>query len=202
MLPGFGTTCPDVSIDKHNSTWKQACYNLYQQELSPAPPRVWPISQSSAGRQHQHPTCPSACGLGSRRVQGCSPKLLGKDVYPHHPWEHLQPLPILSRKEQLCEAVAGQWEEAKSDGMMADEPWGNGMERNQGRVMVGLRETFFTRGWWAWNVLPKAVVMAPSCQSSRSVGTVLSNTGFGWPCVESAVGLGDPCGSLPTLGIQ
>lgn len=134
MLPGFGTTCPDVSIDKHNSTWKQACYNLYQQELSPAPPRVWPISQSSAGRQHQHPTCPSACGLGSRRVQGCSPKLLGKDVYPHHPWEHLQPLPILSRKEQLCEAVAGQWEEAKSDGMMADEPWGNGMELNQGRV--------------------------------------------------------------------
>jgi len=37
----------------------------------------------------------------------------------------------------------------------------------QGRV--GIRERFFTKGWWAWNRLPRAVDAAQSCWSSRCI---------------------------------
>ena len=42
--------------------------------------------------------------------------------------------------------------------------------------------------------LPEGGGHSPECQSSRSVWTPLS----GIVCVEVCVGLGDPCGSLPT----
>ena len=38
----------------------------------------------------------------------------------------------------------------------------------------GVSKKFFTQAWWAQNRLPRAVGMAPSCQSSRSVWTTLS----------------------------
>ena len=56
---------------------------------------------------------------------------------------------------------------------------GNGMELHQGKDRLGVRKRFFTRGWWAWNRLPRAVVTVLSCQSSGSVRTVLSHIGFG-----------------------
>jgi len=28
---------------------------------------------------------------------------------------------------------------------------------------MGVREMFFTRGWWAWNQLPRMVGIAPTC---------------------------------------
>ena len=47
---------------------------------------------------------------------------------------------------------------------------------NQGRVRLGVRKKFFTRGHWAWNRLIRAVGIASGCQSSRSVWTPLSDT--------------------------
>ena len=54
-----------------------------------------------------------------------------------------------------------------------------------------------------WNRLSRAVVVAPSCQSSRSIWTVLSDIGFefGQSYAEPEVGLKDPCESLPTQNI-
>jgi len=43
----------------------------------------------------------------------------------------------------------------------------NSMGLCQGRV--GIRERFFTKGWWAWNRLPRAVDAAQSCWSSRCI---------------------------------
>jgi len=40
---------------------------------------------------------------------------------------------------------------------------GNGMELCQGRVRLGVRNRCFTREWWAWNILLRAVIMAISC---------------------------------------
>ena len=42
---------------------------------------------------------------------------------------------------------------------------------------VGVRERFCTEGQWAQSRLPGAVVMAPSCWSSRGVWAVLSDKG-------------------------
>jgi len=70
--------------------------------------------------------------------------------------------------------------------------------------MVGqrkVRKRFFTRGWWAWNRLPRAVGMAPRCWSSKSIWTVFSDVGFWWSCVDPGVGLNDPYGSLSTQDI-
>lgn len=39
------------------------------------------------------------------------------------------------------------------------------------------------------------------CQSSRSIGTLLSDTGFGWCRMEPGVGLRAPCGCLPTQDV-
>jgi len=52
-----------------------------------------------------------------------------------------------------------------------------------------------------WNRLPRAVIMAPGCQSSRSIWAMHSEIGFDfeWFCVEPGVGLSDSYGSL--LGI-
>jgi len=38
-----------------------------------------------------------------------------------------------------------------------------------GERQLGVRDRFCTRGWWAWNRLPRAVGTALSCWSSRSV---------------------------------
>jgi len=50
---------------------------------------------------------------------------------------------------------------------------------------VGVRKRLFTRGQWAWNRLPRAVVTAPGCQSSRRIWTTHSGIGF-----EFSVALG------------
>ena len=42
---------------------------------------------------------------------------------------------------------------------------------------LGDRKRFFTRGQWAQHWLPMAGVMAPSCQSSRSIWTAFSDMG-------------------------
>ena len=47
-----------------------------------------------------------------------------------------------------------------------------------GRSGLGIRKSFFTRGRWAWNRLPRAAVIALSCQNSRSVWITLSDIGF------------------------
>jgi len=47
-----------------------------------------------------------------------------------------------------------------------------------GKDQVEIRKTFCTRGWQAWNRLPTAVVVAPSCWSSRSDWTMLADVGF------------------------
>jgi len=52
------------------------------------------------------------------------------------------------------------------------------MELHQGRVKLGIRKRFFTRGRWAWIWMPRAVVTAPSCWSSRSVWRMPSDIGF------------------------
>ena len=51
------------------------------------------------------------------------------------------------------------------------------MELHQGRVRLGVRKTFFTRGPRAWNRLPREVVRASIYQSSRSIWIMVSDTG-------------------------
>ena len=41
----------------------------------------------------------------------------------------------------------------------------NGMKLHWERSRINVRKRFFTKGWWAWNRLPRAVVMAPGCWS-------------------------------------
>jgi len=69
-------------------------------------------------------------------------------------------------------------------GAMAGGRWGWGLEM------------FFTRRWGAWNRFLGAEVMALSCWSSRSVWTMLPDTGteFWVACMEPGRGLNDPCG--------
>jgi len=55
---------------------------------------------------------------------------------------------------------------------------GKGMEMRPGRVRLGIRKRFFTRRWWAWNRLPRAVVLALSFQRSRIIWTTPSDTGL------------------------
>ena len=55
-----------------------------------------------------------------------------------------------------------------------DRARGNGMDLS-GEGHLGVRDRVYTRGQWAWNGLPRAVGTAPSCQSSRSVWTLLSD---------------------------
>jgi len=60
---------------------------------------------------------------------------------------------------------------------------------------LGIRRRVCTRGW-SGNVhsLPRAMDMALSCQSSRSIWTMLSGTGLGSGrcCVEPGVGIDSP----------
>jgi len=59
----------------------------------------------------------------------------------------------------------------------------SGQSHHQRRVNMGVRKRFFTRGWWAWNR-----ATAPSCLSSRSIWTLLSDTGFEfWVVLRGAV---------------
>lgn len=52
--------------------------------------------------------------------------------------------------------------------------------RSQGSCWVQGRGSP-NRGWWAWNSsLPRAMGMAPSCQSSSSIQTPLSHIAFGF----------------------
>lgn len=57
--------------------------------------------------------------------------------------------------------------------------WLLGFEQ-QGKVRLGARKRLFTRGWWAWSRLLRAAGMAPSCRSSRGIGKMLSDIGFGF----------------------
>jgi len=68
------------------------------------------------------------------------------------------------------------------------------MELHQGTVRLGVRKRLFTRGWWAWNRLTRAVGMASRCQRSRRVWIKLSDTwsDFWWSCGEPGVGLNNP----------
>ena len=54
-----------------------------------------------------------------------------------------------------------------------------------------------------WDRLPRDVLMALSCRSSRSVWTVLSGTGSGFGVVlcGARIGLEDLFGTLPTWDI-
>lgn len=70
---------------------------------------------------------------------------------------------------------------------------GNGMERPQGRVKVGVRERISTGGRWAWSRLPRAVVMALSAGGQEAFG----HLSLGWSCVVPNTGLGDSWWSLP-----
>ena len=45
---------------------------------------------------------------------------------------------------------------------------GNSMELS-GEGQLGVRERVCTRGQWAWNRLPRALIIAPNCQSSRRI---------------------------------
>jgi len=67
----------------------------------------------------------------------------------------------------------------------------------QRRLRGGLTAAY--REWWAWNRLPREVVMAPNCWSSRSIWTTISRVEsvFGRSYVKLGVGL-DPCRLLPT----
>jgi len=54
----------------------------------------------------------------------------------------------------------------------------NGIELSHGRIRLGVRKRFFTREWWAWNRLSRAVVMVPSCWSLGCIQTTLSDIRF------------------------
>lgn len=60
---------------------------------------------------------------------------------------------------------------------------GNGMELHQGRAKLGVMRRFCIRRWCAWDRLPSAGGMVPSCQNSISVWTTLSGN-FGWSFVK------------------
>ena len=62
------------------------------------------------------------------------------------------------------------------------------MELCQGRGSWVSGEGSAPEGGQAWNRLPRTVVMAPSCQSSRSVWTTLSDVGFGFWVVLCGAG--------------
>lgn len=67
-----------------------------------------------------------------------------------------------------------------------------------GGGQVGVRERLCTGRLWAWNGLQGS---GHSSELPELREHWLSDVeiGFGWCCVEPGVGLGDPCGSLPTL---
>ena len=52
---------------------------------------------------------------------------------------------------------------------------GNGMGLCQERIRLIVRKRLYSTGWWAWNWLPRAVIVALNCQSSRSIWTTLSD---------------------------
>jgi len=62
----------------------------------------------------------------------------------------------------------------------ADGTQRNGMEMQQGRFRLDIRKRFWTRVWWAWNRLPRALRTALSFQSSRGICASLSDIGFGF----------------------
>lgn len=66
-------------------------------------------------------------------------------------------------------------------GLMAAYSPSQGME---GKI----RKRFFTRRWWARNRLPRSLVTSPSCQSSRSMWTVLSDTEFEFQIILCGAG--------------
>jgi len=65
------------------------------------------------------------------------------------------------------------------------------------------RKKFFTRGWWAWNKLPRAVGMDPRARVQEVWGHHSQTYGpiFGGSCEEPRVGLDEPYESLPTWDI-
>ena len=69
-----------------------------------------------------------------------------------------------------------------------------------GEGQLGVRDRVCTRGWWAWNGLPRAVGMAPGFSSLRSIWITPSEIWFGF-CVQARIRFDDSCGSLPTQDI-
>jgi len=55
---------------------------------------------------------------------------------------------------------------------------GNSMELS-GEGQLGVRERVCTRGQWAWNRLPRALIIAPNCQSSRRIWITPPESTFG-----------------------
>ena len=49
------------------------------------------------------------------------------------------------------------------------------MELCQGRGRLGVRRRFFTRGWWAWNRLPRAVGTAPGLEFKECLDTAVGH---------------------------
>lgn len=72
-----------------------------------------------------------------------------------------------------------------------------GQKLHYSKSRLVIRKRFFTGGWWGMELAPKAVVVAPSCQS---VWTMLLNTwsNFWVVLCGARVRLDDGCGSLPT----
>ena len=72
-----------------------------------------------------------------------------------------------------------------------------------GEGQLGARDRVCTRGWWAWNGLPRAVGTAPRAGAQGAFGQRSQTLGLdsGWCYVELRVGLNDPCGSLPARDI-
>lgn len=67
------------------------------------------------------------------------------------------------------------------------------MELCQGCVGLDVWEELCTWGWWVWNEVLRAIVMAPGYWRSRSAGTMLRCSVWfflgGWSCVEPEVRL-------------
>ena len=95
---------------------------------------------------------------------------------------------LVSRAEEQ------RWALLSGDG---NRTGGNGLGEGQ----VGVRERFFARGWWAWNSLPGAVVMASSCWSSRSTWAMLSDIRFEYWVVLCGVRRWTESSSWVQLGI-
>lgn len=81
---------------------------------------------------------------------------------------------------------------------------GNGRKMQQGRVSLGVRKRVCPESVVRhWDKLPMAVGMARSLLEFRKCFGNAQTSGliFGWSCVETGVGLYNPCGALSAQDI-